>query len=182
MLWIALTQWRGPLAREVLGRGALGVRPPALLRSMARLSVASVALTILAGGFVAGLHAGLTYNTFPLMDGRLVPEGYAALTPVWRNLIGNVAAVQFDHRVLATAALLLATATAATGLARLPHGATRMALAALGGAAVAQYALGVATLLSVVRVDLAISHQVGAVLLLTASLVAAHHLGRRAAP
>ncbi len=187
MLWIALTQWRGPLAREVLGRellgrGALGVRPPALLRSMARLSVASVALTILAGGFVAGLHAGLTYNTFPLMDGRLVPEGYAALTPVWRNLIGNVAAVQFDHRVLATATLLLATATAATGLARLPRGATRMALAALGGAAVAQYALGVATLLSVVRVDLAILHQAGAVLLLTASLIAAHHLGRRVAP
>lgn len=187
MLWIALTQWRGPLAREVLGRellgrGALGVRPPARLRSMARLSVASVALTILAGGFVAGLHAGLTYNTFPLMDGRLVPEGYAALTPVWRNLIGNVAAVQFDHRVLATATLLLATATAATGLARLPRGATRMALAALGGAAVAQYALGVATLLSVVRVDLAILHQAGAVLLLTASLIAAHHLGRRVAP
>ena len=60
-----------------------------------------MALTILAGGFVAGLHAGLTYNTFPLMDGSFVPAGYAQLDPFMRNWFENIAAVQFDHRLLA---------------------------------------------------------------------------------
>ena len=49
--------------------------------------LALVALTILAGGFVAGTRAGLTYNTFPLMDGRLVPAGYAQLQPLMAELV-----------------------------------------------------------------------------------------------
>ena len=61
-----------------------------------------MALTILAGGLVAGLKAGLTYNTFPLMDGQLLPEGYAALRRSWQCSPENIAPVQFDHRVLAT--------------------------------------------------------------------------------
>src|SRR4029077_13062212 len=60
-----------------------------------------VALTILTGGFVAGTRAGLTYNTFPLMDGRLVPAGYAQLQPLWVNWFENIATIQFDHRALA---------------------------------------------------------------------------------
>jgi cytochrome c oxidase assembly protein subunit 15 len=51
-----------------------------------------VALTIMAGGFVAGTRAGLTYNSFPLMDGRLVPEGYAQLRPFVLNWFENIAA------------------------------------------------------------------------------------------
>ena len=57
--------------------------------------LALVSLTIVAGGFVAGLNAGLTYNTFPLMDGTFVPTGYAQLHPFIRNWFENVAAVQF---------------------------------------------------------------------------------------
>ena len=70
----------------------------------------------MAGGFVAGTHAGYDYNTFPLMDGQLVPDGYARLTPFLRNLTENVAAVQFDHRLLAT---LTALVTAARSLSAL---------------------------------------------------------------
>src|SRR5207237_4496471 len=70
-------------------------------RRAAEAIIALVALTIVAGGFVAGLHAGLTYNTFPLMDGSFLPVGYAQLQPFMRNWFENVAAVQFDHRVLA---------------------------------------------------------------------------------
>ena len=73
LLWTAL---------DVAGRSPAIV--DAKMRWMVRAVVASVALTILAGGFVAGLKAGLTYNTFPLMDGRWVPEGYALLSP-WRS-------------------------------------------------------------------------------------------------
>lgn len=156
--------------------------PPALrsgTRTVARLAgltVALVGLTMLAGGFVAGLHAGLDYNTFPLMGGRLVPDGYAALAPFWRNFTENITAVQFDHRVLATLTALTALATVGIGLAASPPPAARTALLALGAAVLLQYALGVATLLLVVPVPLATAHQAGAILLLTAALVSLHAL------
>jgi cytochrome c oxidase assembly protein subunit 15 len=110
------------------------------------------------------------------MDGRLVPHSYATLQPFLRNLTENIAAVQFDHRILATLTLLTATTAVAAGLrAQLPAGARRAVLA-LGACVVAQYVLGVATLLSVVAVPLAVAHQMMAVLVLTAALVALHSL------
>ena len=138
-------------------------------------TAASVALTIVAGGFVAGLHAGLTYNTFPLMDGHLVPPGYAALTPFARNLVANVGAAQFDHRLLATltAALTLCAVVAGVREARRDT-LRRRAAVALGLAVAAQYALGVATLVNMVPTGLASLHQFNAVLVLAAALVSLH--------
>ena len=140
-----------------------------------------LALTIVAGGFVAGTHAGLEYNSFPLMDGHLVPPGYARLHPFAANLTRNLAAVQFDHRLLATITALIGiglAGAAALGWARgRPHPASiRRPLLALGVLVGAQYALGVATLLLVVPVPLAAAHQANAVLVLTAALVALHAL------
>jgi cytochrome c oxidase assembly protein subunit 15 len=155
---------------------------PERLRRLAQLSVAMVALTILAGGFVAGLHAGLTYNTFPLMDGRLVPLGYAQLGPFLRNLTENVAAVQFDHRLLATLTALVVTATVITGLRDAPRGPARLAVIALGVAVAVQYSLGVTTLLEVVPVGLGTAHQTVAVLVLTAALAALHAVRARPLP
>jgi cytochrome c oxidase assembly protein subunit 15 len=131
---------------------------------------------MLAGGFVAGNHAGLTYETFPLMDGRLLPAGYAELSPFLRNLTENVAAVQFDHRLLATLSGLLAAATVAAGLRDPRRAGDRAVFVLLGAAAASQYALGVATLVWGVPVALAVAHQVTAVLLLTAALAAVHVL------
>jgi cytochrome c oxidase assembly protein subunit 15 len=145
--------------------GARPVAPPRL-RTLAFTCLAMVGVTIVAGGFTAGLHAGLTYNTFPLMDGRLVPEGYGMLQPFLRNLTENVAAVQFDHRLLATLTLILVS--------------TLAGLACLGAAVVGQYLLGVTTLLLVVPVPVATMHQAGAVLLLTTVLIVAHRWSGRA--
>jgi cytochrome c oxidase assembly protein subunit 15 len=144
------------------------------LRWLVRGLVGAVALTILAGGFVAGLKAGLTYNTFPLMDGRLVPEGYGDLSPWLRNLTENIAAVQFNHRLLATVTAMLAVDALALGW----RGPARGVLLALAGAVGVQYALGVATLLYVVPVGLGTAHQAMAVLVLTAALVALHRVRR----
>jgi heme a synthase len=155
----------------------LRFRPPVsrLVRGLAATALVLVSLTILAGGFTAGLHAGLTFNTFPLMDGRLVPGNYAVLDPLLRNLTENVAAVQFDHRMLATATLALVCLLAAIGWrAGLPRSLIVCLVAAVAG----QYALGVATLLLVVPVSLATLHQCGAALLLTAILVLAHGVFR----
>lgn len=132
-----------------------------------------LSLTIVAGGFTAGLHAGLIYNSFPLMDGRLIPEGYAALHPLVRNLTENVAAVQFDHRLLATATLILVSTLSAVGWRA---GLPRPLAACLVAAVACQYALGVTTLLLVVPLAAATLHQLGAVLLLTVMLIVVHRL------
>jgi cytochrome c oxidase assembly protein subunit 15 len=146
------------------------------LRGLVWICCALVALTIIAGGFVAGTHAGLVFNTFPLMDGRLVPAGYARLSPLPRNLTENIAAVQFDHRLLATLTAAAVIVTLAAGLAARPPCPVSRGLIALAAALMAQYALGVATLLAGVAVPLAIAHQAGAILLLTAALVLSHAL------
>ena len=176
IFWTALGLWRdGAPAQE---------QPAAAPPALRRLSVAVlhlVALTVVAGGFVAGLRAGFTYNTFPLMDGHLVPAGYWAV-PGLRNLAENIPAVQFDHRLLATGTGLLALGTVVYGLRAGARGAVRTRLLLLGGAVLAQYALGVATLLWVVPVPLATAHQAMAVLLLTAALALLHAQPRRVAP
>jgi heme a synthase len=143
--------------------------------------VALVGLTICAGGFVSGLRAGFTYNTFPLMEGHFVPPGYARLHPFIRNWFENIAAVQFDHRLLAettVAAVLLLWLLGRR--AQLPRPA-RLAQHFLLAAVLGQFALGLATLLLVVPAPLAAAHQGGAVVLLTAAIVFRHTL-RRPAP
>ncbi len=152
--------------------GLLARAPVAGPRHLVRANAVAVAFAILAGGFVAGLKAGLDYNTFPLMAGSLVPEGYAQLSPWPRNLVENIAAVQFNHRLLATLTLVLAGASLVAGW----RSAARPALLALAATVGVQYALGIATLVHVVPVGLGTAHQTMAVLVLTASLVALHRL------
>ena len=164
MLWTALSLLRPLRVRHWTG--------PARLYAT---TAGSVAVTIVAGGLVAGLHAGLTYNTYPLMDGRLVPGGYAALSPFARNLVENVAAVQFDHRLLATLTAVLTLCAVVVGLRDARRDALRRNTAvALGVLVACQYGLGVATLLNMVPTGLASLHQFNAVLVLAASLVALH--------
>jgi cytochrome c oxidase assembly protein subunit 15 len=146
------------------------------MRGAAHAAAGLLLLAILAGGFVAGLKAGFSYNSFPLMDGRLVPAGYADLSPWIRNWFENVGAVQFNHRLLATLGGLAALAAAALGWRRLPPGPARQAALGLGGAVALQYGLGVATLLAVVPVWLGTLHQATAVLVLTVLLLLLHAL------
>lgn len=139
--------------------------------------LALVFVTILSGGFVAGNDAGMTYNTFPLMDGHLVPAGYLDEAPWWRNLFENVAAVQFNHRVLGITTFLSALAFA---FAAARAGALGSLASAIAGMALLQAALGISTLLLVVPVPLAAAHQAGAIILLTLVLAATHALRRGA--
>ena len=168
ILWTGLGVLRPVPSRPFDGAG--------LLRGLALAAAGALGLAILAGGFVAGTHAGLAYNTFPLMEGRLVPANYAQLDPLWWNLTQNIAAVQFNHRLLATLATALACLVVLGVFLRPAPRPLRAAALALGVAVLAQYALGVATLLWVVPVPLAASHQANAVLALTAAVVVLHRL------
>jgi cytochrome c oxidase assembly protein subunit 15 len=125
-------------------------------------------VTVLSGAFVAGLHAGLVYNTFPTMGGHWLPPELWALAPAWRNVFENVVTVQFDHRVLA---LVVFAGTVGLWAACLRPGVTAgartWAHAALA-AVLLQLALGIATLLAHVPITLAALHQANALLVLTA--------------
>ncbi|HZT89612.1 MAG TPA: COX15/CtaA family protein [Stellaceae bacterium] len=145
-------------------------------RRAGEVIIALVALTITAGGFTAGLHAGLVYNTFPMMDGRFVPAGYAQLEPFFRNWFENVTAVQFDHRLLAETTVASVLAAWCVGACTALPRPARGALHALALVALLQLTLGVSTLLFVVPIPLAAAHQAGAVLLLTAAIAFRHRL------
>jgi cytochrome c oxidase assembly protein subunit 15 len=156
VVWIALDLLRPRAQATAIDRRALAFAGLALL-------------TIMSGGFVAGHDAGMIYNTFPLMDGHLIPEAYLDQGSWWVDAFENPASVQFHHRILGvtTAAMAfaywLATRRAAGGYA---HAVLIVALVQAG--------LGIATLLLYVPIPLAALHQAGAVALLTTALVAAH--------
>lgn len=139
------------------------------MRRSAITTLATVAVTIVSGAFVAGTDAGFAFNTFPLMDGRLAPEGY--LPAPWHvSLFEDIATIQFNHRVLAIVSLIAAVTTwwHSRWVALAPR-ARRVAngLPLMAGL---QVALGISTLLLVVPVSLAAIHQAGAVVLLTMAL------------
>lgn len=139
-----------------------------------------IGLTVISGGFVAGLKAGLVYNTFPLMGGRWVPEGLFVLTPAWRNLFDNVTTVQFDHRVLAITTLLAVLAYWLAARRRSVPARVRPAVHGLLLVVTLQVLLGVSTLLMAVPLPLAAAHQATALLLFTVALYVCHGLrGRR---
>ena len=135
-----------------------------------------VFITAMSGGFVAGLKAGLVYNTFPLMNGHWIPEGLFRIEPLWHNFFENMTTVQFDHRLLAT--LLVILIPMLWFMARRIHLPTRtrwglhILLLILG----IQITLGISTLLFFVPVSLAATHQAGALTLLTAALFVSHEL------
>ena len=152
-------------------------RTSRFLRIGVLAAVGLTIVTLLSGGFVAGLDAGLVYNTFPLMGGQIVPPGYLLPGIGWRNAFENPAAAQFHHRVLAlgTATLLLILAAAARR-PEVPAPLRRATLAA-GLAVLLQAGLGIATLLLGVPIALGVLHQVTGLAVLTAVLVAAHRAG-----
>ncbi len=158
LLWIAFEL----LARRV---GDAGV---ARLRFHADAVAAWAFLTMISGAFVAGLDAGRAYNTFPLMDGRWVPEAMFELEPWAINFVENAAAVQFTHRVIA---ILFVLAVLALWLrTKRGAGTLRPTGAWLATVSVAQAGLGIATLLTSVALWIAATHQAGAMVVFTVAL------------
>jgi len=165
MFWLAL----GILTRPAV-KAIAAAAPLVSLRRYAAWLALIVFVMALSGGFVAGLHGGLRYNTFPLMGGDFLPADMFLLEPWLLNFFDNPSTAQFDHRliawVLAFLALLFWVKAQRVPLAR----RTRLAVNLLLLAFVAQLTLGILTLLLVVPVPLAVAHQGGAMVLFAASL------------
>lgn len=151
-------------------------RPAAGMERWVYLLGALLGLQILWGAFVAGLDAGLYFNTFPLMGGRLVPPGGFGLEPAIRNLVENPIAVQWVHRVMGT--VLLAAALLAAARARRAEVSreSRRASALFAALIAAQYVLGVLTLVFLVPVSLGALHQAAAVVVFLVWLHWLHQL------
>jgi cytochrome c oxidase assembly protein subunit 15 len=168
MLWLALDLlW----PREV--GSSVGMRR-AFRRGVAL--VAWIFLVAISGSFVAGLHAGLIYNTFPLMDGHWIPSGLYPLAPWFRSAFDDVMTVQFDHRLLAIATLVLVVAFRLSLATHDLAPRARLAANLLCAMVLVQLALGISTLLLVVPVALAACHQAGALLLFSLAIWTAHEL------
>jgi heme a synthase len=155
----------------------------------ARIRAGAVGLLLLVfgqiylGALVAGLRAGYIYNTWPLIDGALVPDGSRlfSVLPLWRNFFENVLTVQFDHRVLAYAIWLLAAWHVIDAARTAQRGAALAGALALFAAVTVQAALGIATLLEVVPLPLALTHQAMAMIVLTVAVIQAEHVTRQPA-
>jgi cytochrome c oxidase assembly protein subunit 15 len=153
----------------------------------ARLRITSIVLVALTfvqlylGALVAGLRAGKIYNTWPDIDGALIPSAARLWfeQPWWRNLFDNTLTVQFEHRMVAYALLVLA------GLHALDTIRSRAGTAAVNGALwlvaaiTLQATLGILTLLNQVPLDLALAHQAVAIAVLTLAVFQAERLAAR---
>lgn len=168
---LAVCVWTYSELRPPAAAGRDRDTPLAWRRGLLGMSVL-LGITVLSGGFVAGLRAGKIFNEFPLMGGQVVPAGYGQLSPWWTNAFENPAAAQFHHRTLAIVVTLLALTLAwrAGRAAIAPH--VVRAVHTLGAIVSVQLVLGVTTLLLAVPLPLGVLHQFTGVLALTAVLVA----------
>ncbi len=134
--------------------------------------VVLVFIMVLTGALVAGIRAGLAYNTFPLMNGHLLPPESFVVDPWWLNFFTNMALVQFDHRLIAWALMGLIPWLAWRIWTEVPAARTPAAVLVLWLAV--QVTLGIATLLLQVPVALGAAHQAGAMVLFGLLLWAIH--------
>jgi len=160
-------------ARRLAGHPAIAV--PHRVRASAVALLVLVLAQIYLGALVAGLRAGYAYNTWPLIDGALVPDAEQLLfaDPLWRNFFENILTVQFDHRMLAYVIFVLALLHAFDVARTTRNGSARAGALVLFAAIVVQIVLGVVTLLWVVPLPLALAHQAAAMLVLTAATLQA---------
>ncbi len=145
------------------------VRAPAAPHPLFRLSFFTTALVfiqILLGALVAGLDAGYTYNTWPLMDGALIPAHLATLEPFWRNFFEHIPLVQFQHRWFAFAVLTIIIYQHFCAMVKFNDSRITRVCAGITILAVLQVALGIVTLLHAVPVMLGTLHQAVALVLI----------------
>jgi cytochrome c oxidase assembly protein subunit 15 len=153
----------------------------------ARLKITSVALLVLTfvqlylGALVAGLRAGKIFNTWPDIDGGLIPSAARLFfdTPWWRNLFDNTLTVQFEHRMVAYTLFVLAILHVIDGV-RSRAGTSAISGAVwLAAAITLQATLGIFTLLSQVPMELGLAHQAFAIVVLTTAVMQAERLAVR---
>jgi heme a synthase len=163
-------------AQQLADQPASTARPRLRLGALALAAL--LMLQIYLGALVAGLDAGLVYNTWPHIDGTFVPssERLWFIQPAWRNLFENTLTVQFNHRMIAYTIWIVAVLHACDAWRTRVGWAGALTLAL---AISLQAALGVVTLLYQAPLPLALAHQVLAILVFTAAVIHAERLSHK---
>ncbi len=182
-VWLAPHFFSAMLIFAALLWTALSVRTPrpalapagAFLRPWLDACVGMIIGTMTLGSLVAADNAVAVFHTFPMMDGRWVPEGFLRLQPGWVNFFNNQATVQFDHRWVATATAMLVLGTCVAGLRAALAPAARDGFLLMAGLVAAQFLLGIVTVVAG-SAALGFVHELNAVLLLAASIFTRHCL------
>jgi heme a synthase len=156
------------------------ISAPPRIRASALGLLILVLAQIYLGALVAGLRAGYVYNTWPLIDGAFVPDAARLFfdTPLWRNFFENTLTVQFDHRMLAYA-IWLGAVLHAFDVARTKNVPALASAIGLAAAVTVQAALGIWLLLMAAPIDLALMHQMMAMVVLTAATLHAANVKLR---
>ena len=175
-LIFGLMGWTGLGLLQPRSKGFSARPSAAFTQRLGLWLVALVFIMVLSGALVAGIHAGLAYNTFPLMNGDFLPPETFLLEPLWQNFLTNMATVQFDHRMIAWALTGLIPWFCWRIRTEMPE--ARPAAAALALWLAVQLGLGIATLLLQVPVALGAAHQAGAMVLFGLLLWANHAIRR----
>lgn len=140
----------------------------------------TIVLQIVYGAFVAGLKAGLFYNTFPRMGKEFIPDTVIAYEPFWKNFLENPSGLQFVHRYLAYFVVIVVVfvweSTRKMNLTELQRKASNVMVSVV----FIQFLLGIITLLYSVPVVMGVLHQTGAFVLFASSLLFMHSLRRDA--
>jgi heme a synthase len=181
LVWTADRTFAGAADQRMNGKAALATADAAAAPHDVRLG--ALALLVLAvfqiylGALVAGLHAGLIYNTWPLIDGHVIPpaSGLFFDQPWWRNFFENTLTVQFDHRTVAYGLAAFAIIHLANVSRRCPGGALSAGAGFVAVAIAAQIMMGIMTLIQAAPLGLALLHQAMALIVLTATAL---HAGR----
>ncbi len=142
----------------------------ARLSGLSTLLLCFVFLQMFLGGLVAGLNAGFTFNTWPLMDGQFIPDGLLMMQPVWLNLFENVLTVQFQHRMTAYLLIVLGLFLMLSTFRVSKRSELRRAGAHVAAFILLQAVIGILTLIWQVPLSIALVHQGFAVFVLAASV------------
>jgi len=171
MLWLVADLATGTI---------VGRRTPDWLCHLLSTVLIAVFVTVMSGGLVAGLGAGFDFNTWPLIAGAWIPSDVFGTIPFWSAAFEDILTVQFDHRMLAYTTVTGVLCTCGLGYRVAQSRWQKLILILFAGLAFMQFLLGIATLLSVVDISLAVMHQAGAILLFSAAVLARqafHHDG-----
>jgi cytochrome c oxidase assembly protein subunit 15 len=171
LLWTG-ARWQDKTP-EPLSRKLDEAARPMIIRAGAIALSILLLVQIYLGALVAGLRAGHAYNTWPLIDGGLVPDSSRLLfdEPLWRNFFENPLTVQFDHRMLGYAIGLIALLHVFNVARLVKHGPILTSAILVAVAVMMQAALGIWTLLTVAALPLALLHQGTAMLALTLAII-----------
>lgn len=154
------------IARRLAPRESATPEEARRLGGIGKLFLALVFLQIFLGGLVAGLNAGFTYNTWPLMDGQFIPRGLLIMDPVWVNFFENVLTVQFQHRMTAYALVIAAVVLFLRSRSVSGRKPVMMPARHIAGFVLLQVIFGIGTLVMHVPLHLALWHQAFAVIVL----------------